>query len=142
MPKGASATVRRHHLACFFVIFDEHTVEDVTFQAANLADVIDLVKGNGHDDRFSTNLRSWVPYGGTANKLFKQWKSRVCLALIGVLSLQASVKFRLVCCILSGVFRFFVASFCLCEVFAKSLPKSLWSLAALRSVSGSSAEFT
>ena len=51
-------------------------------------------------------------------------------ALIGVLSLQASVRFRLVCWILAGVFRFFVASFCLCEVFAKSLPKSLWSLAA------------
>ena len=41
----------------------------MTFQATNFADVIDLVKGNGHDDRFSTNLRSWVPYGGTANKL-------------------------------------------------------------------------
>ena len=49
-------------------------MEDETFQATNLADVIDLVKGNGHDDRFSTNgsLR-W-----NRNKLFKQWKSKVC----------------------------------------------------------------
>ena len=53
------------------------TVEDETFQATNLADVIDLVKGNGHDDRFSTNLRSWVPRWNR-NKLFKQWKSKVC----------------------------------------------------------------
>ena len=113
-------------------------MEDETFQATNLADVIDLVKGNGHDDRFSTNLRSWVLYGGTATNCSSSGSPKFA-ALIGVLSLQASVKFRLVCWILSGVFRFFVASFCVCEVFAKSLPQSLWSLAAFR-VSLESAE--
>ena len=110
-------------------------MEDVTFQATNLADVIDLVKGNGHDDRFSTNLRSWVSYGGTA-KLFKQWKSRVCSthkcvesAGIGEISAGLLDSFRS----LSASCGVILSFLSLCEVSTKV---SVEFGAAFRSVSG------
>jgi len=126
MPEAASAdacwslmlVVRRYvdedpeTLLCAVVIwhllriFDEqHAVEDVTFQATNFADVINLVKGNGHGYRFSTNLA----------------------VLIGVLSLQASVKIRLVCWDLSGIFQFLWSHL----VFGESLRSLYQSLCAV-----------
>ena len=57
-------------------IFDEHTVNDVTFQATSFADMIDLVKGNGNDDRFNTNFRSWFHKSGrTIKQVLDQWRS-------------------------------------------------------------------
>ena len=99
------------------------------------------MKGNGRDYRFSTNLRSWVPYGETVDKVFKQWKSRVCSAHRSVESVSIDENSA---SLLESFWNLsiFVESLCLGGVFAKSLPKSLWSLTAFRSVCGVSAEFT
>ena len=93
-----------------------------------MEEVIDLMimKGNGHDE-VACN-----PFYLTVGILQCSLESAALIVgiesavLIGVLSLQASVKFRLVFWNLSGLCGVILS---LCAVFAESLPKSLRSLA-------------